>query len=74
MICFVTVAAIFRVLVSPSALGIKHGSAELNLKELWERGDYKNALFGSIRAVLDQLFSLMAESFLVDKLLLFVLE
>lgn len=75
MICFVTLAAIFQVLVSPSTLGIQYGSTELNLEELWKQGDYKDALFGFIRALLYQLFSLMAESILVDKLLLlFVLE
>lgn len=75
MICFVTLAAIFQVLVSPSALGIQYGSTELNLEELWKQGDYKDASFGFIRALLYQLFSLMAESILVDKLLLlFVLE
>lgn len=75
MICFVTLAAIFQVLVSPSALGIQYGSTELNLEQLWKQGDYKDALFGFIRTLLYQLFSLMAESILVDKLLLlFVLE
>lgn len=41
VICCATMAAIFRVLVSHPALGIKLSSTELNLEELWKQGDYK---------------------------------